>query len=146
MHVERLLRLADLLDRVEEKILVDVSKVSEKIQNLIDPLGLKFSLKDWFCGTTACACGFAALDPWFIEQGLSLEVYESFFRTKAHPVYEGLHHWAAIEKFFGLDVSDGQHLFSISEYAELDSAPPKRVAARIRAFVKSRTTEVTEKN
>ena len=68
MRKDRLLRLADLLDK-------DAS----------DPKGIKFDLAEWAvvgdkdnpvsCGTAACAMGLAALSGEFKEEGLSLHYW-----------------------------------------------------------------------
>lgn len=98
------------------------------------------------CGTTACACGFAAIDPWFRNQGFRFERsggYMSEIRLYEHPDDEYWHSdWDAVTQFFGLSYTTAQKLFSSSTYMDKDGAPmlddeiqPSDVIARIRTLL-----------
>lgn len=70
------------------------------------------------CGTTACACGYAAFDEYFISHGF---VYESDLVNVSytHPGESGpvrLLGWNAIEQFFELQQDEAQFLFDQYEY------------------------------
>lgn len=72
------------------------------------------------CGTTACACGYGATDPWFINRGLKftrdgdIEDVEGVFHINEH----------RMNLFF---MPDAYH----------DAGTPKQVAIRIRHFLGS---------
>ncbi len=62
------------------------------------------------CGCTACACGYAGLDPWFREQG--------FKTTPSGNVMfdDDFDGWYAVEKFFGINTNTAYKLFQSSSY------------------------------
>lgn len=115
MNKEALLKVAEILDKVNPE---------------------KFDLKGWKCGTTACACGHAAMDPWFYEQGFSIKGLEPYLTIS----YKGLQGWDAIEEFFDLNINDSFYLFEEDSYEDgfekNKKTPPLEVADRIREFVK----------
>jgi len=165
MNRERLSRLADLLDQIHAR-------------------ELPFNLKGWggfvmedgdvlenlntrnmvhVCGTTACACGHAALDPWFQAQGLYLVAWRSD-SDSALPVssVEDLNTlltrakdndwpdlsfsiqyqdnegrlsigWYAIEAFF--DIGDETANFLFAEESYVNRATAADVADRIRGLL-----------
>lgn len=74
------------------------------------------------CGTTACACGYAGLDPWFTSRGFHL-VWDERMRNgngAANIVYhtngQTLTGWHAIKAMFGLDSITIQELFTEGFY------------------------------
>ena len=108
-----------------------------------------FNMMSWFdqvtfgpgddvCGTTACAVGCAAQDPWFNERGLTLE---------KNPNYKGkdimvtltfldLHHFDAVMAFYGLNEQEVDYLFTNEAYEDADIKPTRvAVIARIQDFI-----------
>lgn len=112
MRTEELLKLADLLDTVPAK---------------------EFHLKNWDCGTTACACGWAARHG---IGGLCFDGFDACDRVKilmiAHPKMFG---WNAVQVAFDIDEESALYLFDIESYARR-KVKPSQVAARIRRFCK----------
>ena len=135
VHAFRLLTLADQLAAV-------------------DGFGVKsFDMRHWFntnnaavddgeiqstqqlqeCGATACAVGFAMLNPVLQKAGLKNVV--------GHPKYKQYHHWSAVEAFFGLPSSgsaltphrDTRHLFGLEH-----TRTPAEEAEVLRKFVQKR--------
>lgn len=87
------------------------------------------------CGTTACACGFAGIDPWFNEQGFYLKPYQGFSGQRFEPAYKGREGWEAVEEFFGLSKKQATKLFSVSCYW-CDEITPQDVINRIESLLK----------
>lgn len=136
--VERLLRLADKLEgkgpyekygpiphehfdiRSFYNFPRELYLASEHVQNI----------SEYKCGTSACAVGWATLDPWFNEKGLQSAYSQSdIYLIK----FDGLYDWRAIEEFFGLDEDEAEDLFTLdSNYGNND---PLVVAERIREVV-----------
>ena len=126
---ERLTRLAELLDRVPHSAPVS------------------FDLSSWAmksdCGTTACACGHAALDPWFQSQGFYLKddlgkkilTVADLGKVTQYPdiTYDGFTDWDAVEVFFDLLEDHCEHLFAGWRYEGV--ATPADVASRIREYL-----------
>lgn len=113
MNAERLLALATLLDTI--------------------PAGA-FDLRDWDCGTTACAIGHACRDPEFQKLGLGRRAL-TMRKGEFEPVFGKLTGWAAIDAFFGIARAEGYYLFDVNSYRDAAATPPRKVADRIRAFV-----------
>lgn len=64
------------------------------------------------CGTTACACGYAGLDPWFRQRG---------FTTLADGGVqgpEGTFGWTAVREFFQMNHTKAKFLFDPTSYIE----------------------------
>lgn len=118
MNTERLLKLADVLENFK----------AER-ENLIEPIQA-FDLREWKCGTAACACGTAGLHPWFRDQGFTLRS-----GTFGEPMFKTYRDFEAVEAFFEIDDDDSTHLFLDASYPE-GRRGPKSVAKRIRSFVK----------
>lgn len=89
-----------------------------------------FNLIHWKCGTTACAVGHACVDPVFTEQGLRRSYTDA-------PSFEGRSSWDAVERFFDLNNTQSNHLFSVDEYPEFELTTPDQVASRIAQFIES---------
>lgn len=161
MNVEALRRLAELLENVQrhqdlsQKRVFDLScwlnddsylttQVDETEAVLKAPPEARVETLFSSCGTTACAAGFAGLDPWFISQGFSIDKH-------TQPLYvdpEGnkFHGWDAIYEFFELDYGQAQHLFSEYTYRDADwddpmpePVEPHEVVDRIRTLILTRT-------
>jgi hypothetical protein len=82
MNTEALLRVAELLEHLEPA----------PSDEIADFKALDFDMLNWawvempggnnHCGTSVCACGLAALDPWFRARGFVLtasSVFEKFY-------------------------------------------------------------------
>lgn len=112
---KRLLKLADLLETVDER---------------------RFNLFSWSdpnfyehkCGTTACAVGWAMTIPSFKRAGLVPEGYWNV------PTYKRSRGWLAIQEFFGLSYTETVELFYVDQYSE-ENRNPYSVAKRIRELV-----------
>lgn len=104
MNKERLLRTAALLRAAPRK---------------------GFHMDDWKCGTTCCAVGLAAQDPWHMQEGLSL--------VDCYPSFGSCNGWNAVMGFYEVDAISAHYLFSADEY--LNPANPGLVADRIEAFL-----------
>jgi hypothetical protein len=135
MNKERLLRLADKLEG--KGAYEEIGPVPTK----------KFKMDDWVrgdeaklmsakhdkdgylkeipCGTAACACGWAAIDPWFRKRGFRL--YTNGYSV-VHPRFDGFGADEAVSKFFDLPPYGFRGLF-------VEDGTPKQVAKRIRKFV-----------
>lgn len=149
IYVERLTRLAELV----EKIPVE-----------------EFEMSAWFktgpsCGTIGCAAGWAALDPWFQDQGLRLIVEWSGRTvhrgrkpkvTKMDTLYFniGLNqgkgkstHWIGskgLAEFFGITDEESEGIFTPLAYRarrkpgfEKGKILPQEVVAQIRKVLAS---------
>lgn len=114
MHVERLTKLAELLERPL-------------------PKGApKFDMSTWYqCGTRACAAGHAALDPWFRRRGLKL-VKLNDPRATHEPSYEGKTGFDALALFFDLDAEAADEIFMTHDVGN----SRRDVARRIRRLIR----------
>ncbi len=103
----------------------------ERLQHLITVLenvpAERFDLAEWQCGTTACAVGWAALDPVFNKQGLRLT--EGPYGNP-RPEYENDVNWPAVVGFFDLGYEDTIELFA--DYSYPEGATAQDVIARIK--------------
>jgi len=112
---ERLSKMAWLLRNLpaERKVMIGGPKGVPK----------RFDMGRWYqCGTTACAVGYAAQYPWFIERGLTLGMGEL-------PIYQGRIGLAAVAIFFSLDYNDAFFLFTLQ-------GNQRTVRLRIERFVR----------
>lgn len=89
-----------------------------------------FNLDAWTCGTSACAVGWACVNPVFTEQGLKR-------RHTGAPEFMGLSSWDAVEAFFELKMHQSSYLFDICEYPKEAGTTPDEVADRIESFLAS---------
>lgn len=123
MNIDRLLKLADHLDKIYK-----TRKTRKR----------KFDISSWFnrrvsrqggtCGTSACALGEACLLPSFRKQGLRLD--------GEHPYFDGNYNFRAGMVFFDLTELESSHLFSGGEYdMPQGKINAKHVATRIRETV-----------
>lgn len=102
------------------------------------PKGKRFDLGRWYkCGSTACACGWAASDPWFRRRGLHLRKYleEDFLgEHNTHgPVFQEYTEFTAIDQFFGLSSDETEFLFNEEAYKR---GSRRDVIRRIEKFVR----------
>lgn len=72
------------------------------------------------CGTAACAIGWAAQDPWFIAEGLTLRLHWS--ELILEPAFENRRAFDAVALFFDIRLSTAERLFSIEGYNTAPSA------------------------
>jgi hypothetical protein len=105
----------------------------ERLQQMVTMLrGLpeenQFNLEIWSCGTSACAVGWACVNPVFIEQGLKR-------RHTGAPEFKGLTSWDAVEAFFEINLDESEHLFDYGTYPKFCGTGPGEVADRIEAFI-----------
>lgn len=125
MNIERLTKLAELLDKVAaaNKPFNLAVWINDPDSETSDP-----QHKAGECGTVACAVGYAACDPWFNAQGLSL--------VGGEPAITGVEEgWDSVELFFDLGEGDARYLFCSSRYGTGPDTSPSQVAARIREFI-----------
>lgn len=80
------------------------------------------------CGTAACACGSAALDPWFQSQGFGLKT----FGDRNGVRFGGASDFTAVAQFFEIARFEAQFLFDPTRY---DVGSPQAVADRICQFI-----------
>lgn len=71
------------------------------------------------CGTTACACGWAGMDKWFLDKGFRFNLSDGdmLFDTEQGEEYG----WGAVSKFFDISHDMADYLFS--EYSYDDDYP-----------------------
>jgi hypothetical protein len=157
MNTEALLRVAEMLELYEPA----------PPHEIADFKALDFDMKNWawaempdpdennYCGTSVCACGLAALDPWFRARGFVLtasSVFEKFYGLPMRSAQELLEYsrrshdrgmpsisfdldhkgergMEAVQAFFDLDEIATEGLFGRSHLSALE------VAALIRRFV-----------
>lgn len=95
-------------------------------EHLLDMGSFKLT-KD--CGTAYCAAGWAAIDPWFVKQGLDLfaEV------DGGDPFYH-------LADFFNLDTEDANNLFG-ADLARNDNVSKEEVLANIDRLIAGQHTE-----
>lgn len=143
-NIPRLLRLIEVLEQVER----------EK-----RPFYLGLWVDSWICGTVACACGYAALDPGLAAQGLQLLAnlknddgyIIEHHNMSAVPIPEGYHvddGWIEFEdhmgmdaaaEFFGIDYDTAVNIFDINGYdGPTEDITPSDVVSKIRTLIAER--------
>jgi hypothetical protein len=106
--------------------------------------GVRFDLGRWinydardddgWCGTKACACGLASINPTFNQAGFK-RLYENSFRF----TFENKEGWGAVTAFFKITMLQAEYLFAAWSYkgkTKGDEAA-RNVARRIREFIKT---------
>ena len=117
---------ARYIERLEQVVRVLVELPPEK----------KFDLQLWMrCGTTGCAIGWAASDPWFNRRGLKLESYVPMFQQRGKPT---LWEYNAIKAFFDLSGAETRTLFYAHAYARGSRSD---VIRRLNSFIKQKRRE-----
>lgn len=85
--------------------------------------GMRFDLNHWWCGTAACAMGFATEYQPFIDKGLHL--------CSGYPFFEKCSGLSAAEKLFDIDYRTAKYLFHPESYDLEDASNPQKVIDRI---------------
>jgi len=142
MNIERLTKLAELLDKVDEQrkpfnLSVWVRSPTEltglDLEDTAAASGLtREEVTSHECGTVACAVGHACLDSWFNEQGLILDL-------DGQPKFENNQSWDAVAAFFEVGIELAIFLFDHGNYEEETETTAAEVAYRIRALIESET-------
>lgn len=132
MHVERLTKLAELLETAKEDGTIEVDG-----GDCIGEKQIRFRLHSWLnptlnCGTAACAVGAAGLTKWFQKEGLSIN--NNSFNSQLIPYYGDDRGWDAVNLFFDIDDVVSTYLFETDSYSR---ATPKMVADRIRELLQN---------
>lgn len=158
INYERLERTAQVLEEVAAKkspfdlrtffgpaYYVRDLETAEKTQLIFDDKGTEWVLIPHKCATTACAVGYAGLNPWFHQEGLVTQPsgvmhYKGIDQRDGNEIEcEG---WDVIDAFYGFEYVErnyesftaGVYLFVPDAYIEED-ANPLGVAQRIRDFI-----------
>lgn len=104
------------------------------LQN-VEATGANFNMGTWLyqneCGTTACAFGWAALDPVFRAQGLTTKRREINWTpiTMLVPTFDGATGYTAAARFFEIPYNDAYTVFRPREF--MDNTDPQDVIDRI---------------
>lgn len=113
------------------------------------------SLRDWACGTLACAAGYIAQTPKFNAYGLSLHTHECpteeltrTFRDYLHPVYKDEHgtvsNFTALAYTFGLPPSLAVELFEARDSNPESGGTDREVwLARVEVLFETYNQELT---
>lgn len=148
MNIVALRRMAELLHQVQAEIdkgvpnkgAFDLSTwIDTESMELFDKL-MDTQPEDRYktvlhtCGTSACAIGYALLDPWFNAQGFKPDRIGPAW---VGPMFQELTQWPAVLRFFQLNDLQAHHLFSPNAYAGgiYGKVDPERVAERILRYV-----------
>ena len=68
------------------------------------------------CGTTACAVGYAGLDPWFREQGFTTDAQGGVnYESQGGRIISS---WNAVECFFDISEHRAEYFFSANNYPQ----------------------------
>ena len=92
------------------------------------------------CGATACAVGYAGLDPWFRARGLSTSIDGDVKyvlpgeNEDDDGAYDG---FDAAAEFFGISGNDAYNLFSDSAYPDGGGTGPDQVIARVKQMIEN---------
>lgn len=158
MHKERILRLADRLDKVLPEHYDPSSwfstpvRLYELIEKRVvkEEFGRTILLKEGFCGSVACTLGHAALIPEFIKDGLHIsfgsdQTFGTVYYKNQHGNFAGGAAGGAL--FFDIPENHAEIMFfthgneNITEsFYGVDSASlvtPKIAAAALRKYVET---------
>lgn len=101
------------------------------------PKDKKLDLGLWYqCGSTACAIGWAAADPWFNKKGLRLS--QNYLSGNAKPQFRRKFGFDAVSAFFGLTSDEENFLFINDSYRRGTRGD---VIRRLEAFIHGKTRE-----
>jgi hypothetical protein len=89
-----------------------------------------FDLREWECGSTACAAGWACRIPEFQEVGL--ELIHNELNPATYPSFRGYDSYSAVREFFGLDLRECDRIVDERHYDTGRKTKPSVVAERIR--------------
>lgn len=131
MNHKRLSLLARVLDRVPREHF-DLHGFADHLK--VSPEKISAARHLTTCGTTACACGWAATIPSFRKAGL--KITEWFSGDTGTISFHGNTSSAAVCAFFGLTWPQASRLFWADQYPKNKRRSPRAVAARIRAMLK----------
>ena len=140
LAVTRLLRLAQFLeDEVPAKNFNVSSWYAARGRTKDGEDSTITTVKKNECGTTACACGWAATIPEFVSDGFTLRGNEAgssirfieYYDADEDETYSG---FQAAEQFFNISSEDTYHLFAERSYPD-DSGTLENVVKRIRRLV-----------
>lgn len=113
-------------------------------------------MREWKCGTVACAVGHACADPQFNAEGLVLQLGDTIYTSdgsytplypalvgpEADAYFEPQQGFDAVTAFFGLTLSQATKLFLAGSY---DTPPhPMDVIARINDLITRQRREDDE--
>lgn len=99
------------------------------------------------CGATACAVGYAGLDPWFRARGLSTSIDGDVKyvlpgeNEDDDGAYDG---FDAAAEFFGISADNAFYLFSDVSYADRSATGPDQVITRIKQMIEDDLTKQAE--
>lgn len=151
MNRERLTHLIAVLERVEaQRLNFDLNRFVAAASDYSSSADPVIPIISEPCGTSACAAGYAAMDPTFMEQGLRLkftpadETDEVLYDPKVHgdriqidpesggyPVYGRFSTCEALKAFFDLDGDTTDYLFYPHKYPANTTVGPRQVIERI---------------
>jgi len=143
MNTEALLRLADKLEGsgpYAETGPIPAERFNMyKWMNVFIPGGLRnfkifkgrYIVHENQCGTVACACGWAATDPWFQERGLYVSPFNEILYFPSEENNDSLKDFAAIAHFFEISHESARYLFMPTA---IRRQRPIDVAMQIRKF------------
>jgi hypothetical protein len=127
---DHLLKLADILDNLD----------TERTRLVMPELPpVEFDMRQWHCGTAACAIGYAMYHPYFNALGLhasdnSWAPVPHYQQSEDSFAYSG---FGAIQELFGIRYYDADRLFSAYVYEGYDEEgiyKPSLVAWALREF------------
>lgn len=157
MNIERMQQLVRVLERVsnneqlknsfnlgswlgvnydtERARTVNYYALSKQVEEADDPTMLVPE-----CGTTACACGFAGLDPWFRSQGFKLEIDGGgpsivYTLIGDNEELEDMYSWLAIRKFFDISAHLAYRLFEEQRNENEVYVTVDHVIARVKEYM-----------
>ena len=118
---------------MEKKYIERLEQVIRVLEEL--PREKKFNLRTFMiCGTTACACGWAGVDPWFRRRGFKTEKYHSYHGSTPYYVsYRKFSGMDAVREFFGIDFETSIHLFISGAHQDNSK---RAVIRRLKGFLK----------
>ena len=88
------------------------------------------------CGTSACAIGYAAMDPWFNRRGLKFKRGSGLGGSwigEATLSYKDFGEFHSVLQFFGLSFKDAEQLFTEDGYGDKE-VTPQMVIDNIQAY------------
>jgi len=111
--------------------------LSDHVLARVELGGLRFDMRTWGktgeCDSAACAAGWAARDPVFQSQGLSIKNFWPNYETEKGREFCG---FEALRQFFGLSRNQVYFLFDEGTYkCQYDQITPADVRARIHEVI-----------
>lgn len=120
----------------------DINSKQGKLLHLIEVLKNvpvdKFDMKIWRCGTSACAAGWAGLDPVFNCMGFISSLHNKvYYRPNVNIYNVGLF---ACMVFFELSDKQANHIFLPATYDSCNYITPNDVISRIEQLLEEEKT------